>query len=73
MDLQTFINLGAGALLAVAGWFVRDLKAEVKATAEMLASHRLEVARDYVTHTDLADIKRLLETIRDKLDKKADK
>jgi hypothetical protein len=73
MDLQTFYNLGATALLGIVGWFVRDIKQDQKDTAEALAEFRLEVAKDYVTHTDLADIKRLLERIRDILDQKADK
>jgi len=73
MDLQTFYNLGATALLGIVGWFVREIKQGQKETAEALAEFRLEVAKDYVTHTDLADIKRLLERIRDMLDQKADK
>lgn len=73
MDWQNLINLGAGTVVAIVGWFVKGVKDEQKAQSRDLQDFRLEVAKEYVTHTDLADIKQSLFRIETKLDAKADK
>lgn len=73
MDFQTAINLGASAVLAVVGWFVNGVRKDIREGQQALAAFQLKVAENYVTHTDLADIKAMLHRIEDKLDGKADK
>jgi hypothetical protein len=72
-DWQPVFNLLGTGVLAVVGYFVTRVIDDNKATAAALAAHQLDVARNYVTHTDLGDIKRTLERIENKLDGKADK
>jgi hypothetical protein len=77
MDWQTLINIGAGSLLAVIGWFARELWEAVNVMKNDL--HRLEVklAKDYTTHSDMNarfdKLEGILERIFDKIDTKADK
>jgi uncharacterized alpha-E superfamily protein len=77
MEWQTLINIGAGSVLAVIGWFARELWEAVNAMKKDL--HRLEVkiAKDYATHQDLNarydKIEMILGKIFDKLDNKVDK
>lgn len=73
MDWQNLINLGAGTVVAIVGWFVKGVKQDQRDQAQALIDFRLEVAKEYVTHTDLADIKQSLFRIETKLDAKADK
>lgn len=73
MDWQNIINLGAGAVVTVVGWFIKSVRDESTRQAKELTEFRLEVAKDYVTHTDLADIKNTLFRIETKLDAKQDK
>jgi hypothetical protein len=73
MDWQNIINLGATAVVGVIGWFVKSTKDEQKTIAGDLQRFQLEVAKEYVTHTDLSDIKQTLFRIETKLDAKADK
>ena len=73
MDWQNLINLGAGTVVAIVGWFVRGVRQDLKDQAQALNAFRLEVAKEYVTHTDLGDIKQSLFRIETKLDAKADK
>ncbi len=72
-DYQWLINLGAGSVLALVTWFAKTTRADAKELADELTAFRLEVAKEYVTHTDLADIKNTLFRIETKLDAKADK
>jgi hypothetical protein len=77
MEWQTLINIGAGSVLAVIGWFARELWEAVNAMKKDL--HRLEVklAKDYTTHQDMNarfdKLEGILERIFDKIDTKADK
>jgi hypothetical protein len=73
MDWQPIINIGATAVLGFIGWFVKGVKDDQRAHEIALTSFRLEVAKEYVTHTDLGDIKSTLRRIEDKLDSKADR
>jgi hypothetical protein len=77
MDYQTFVNWGAGTLLAIVSWAAKELWSTLKGLQSSFASFREEVAREYVTRVDfkesLRDLKELLEKIDVKLDRKADK
>jgi uncharacterized alpha-E superfamily protein len=77
MEWQTLINIGAGSVLAVIGWFARELWEAVNAMKKDL--HRLEVkiAKEYTTREDMNarfdKIEMILGKIFDKLDNKVDK
>lgn len=77
MDLQTLFNFGAGAGLAVMGWFARELWGAVKSLREDLSKLREELAKEYVSKDDfkeaVREMKELLLGIDRKLDRKADK
>lgn len=77
MGWQELINLGAGGLLGVVGWFVRDMHTDAKADRQALADYKVKVAEEYVTKDHLTetmgDIKSSLRRIEDKIDGKADK
>jgi hypothetical protein len=57
VDLQTLINVGATVVLAIVSGFVKSVRSDAKETKDRLESFRLEVAKDYVTHADLREIK----------------
>jgi len=73
MDWQNLINTGATIVVGVIGWFVKSTKDDLRTQAKELQNFQLDVARNYVTHTDLDDIKKTLFRIETKLDAKADK
>jgi antirestriction protein len=77
MDFQTLINVGAGASLAVMGWFARELWGAVKELRADLSRLREELAREYVSKDDFKDamreIRDALQRIENKLDQKQDK
>lgn len=77
MEWQAVINLGAGAVLSIVGWFVKEVHSVMKEQRRDFEAHKVEVAKEYVTrsHLDgtLGDIKDTLRRIEDKLDGKADK
>lgn len=73
IDYQSIVNLVGGAILAVIGWFARQLWDAVKELRRDL--HKIEIAlpRDYVRKDELGEIKALIQKIFDKLDGKVDK
>lgn len=77
MDIQTIINVGAGAALTVMGWFARELWGAVKDLRDDLSKLREEIAKDYVGKGDfkeaVREMKELLMSIDHKLDRKQDK
>lgn len=77
MDLQTVINLGAGAALTVIGWLARELWGAVKDLRADLSHLREEIAQGYVTKDDfresIREVKDLLIGIDTKLDRKQDR
>lgn len=73
MDWQTLVNIGGTAGLSIVGWFIRSALAEAKEQRLSLVAFRIEVAKEYVTHTDLRRIEDALVRIEAKLDAKADK
>lgn len=76
-EWQSFINIGAGAILSVMGWFARQLWDAVKELKSDLSSLREEIAKDYLAKDDFreytAEVKSMLHRILDKLDNKEDK
>lgn len=73
IEYQSIINLAGGAVLAVIGWFARQIWDAVKELRKDI--HKIEVAlpREYVRKDELGEIKVLIQKIFDKLDGKQDK
>lgn len=73
IEYQSIINLAGGAVLAVIGWFARQIWDAVKELRKDL--HKIEVAlpKEYVRKDELGEIKALIQKIFDKLDGKQDK
>lgn len=77
MDLQILINIIGGALLAIMGWFARQLWEAVKELRADL--HRIEVQlpSNYIRRDEFNDgikeLKEMLGKIFDRLDNKVDK
>ena len=80
MDWQTIFMAATGVATSIVGWFVREIQKDIEATtrkqdedSRKIASLQLDVAKNYVTHADLSDIKDSLLRIEDKLDRKQDR
>ena len=77
MDSQTMVNIGAGAVLAVLGWFARVLWEAVNSLQEDLHKLEVDLPSNYIRRDEFQDgmreIKDMLGKIFDKLDNKADK
>jgi hypothetical protein len=84
MDWQTIINISAGTLLGVGGWFARQLWDSVKELRKEMSDMRLHVSDVYIKKSEVdgfrADmdkrfdrIELLLDKLFEKMDGKADK
>jgi hypothetical protein len=84
MDWQNFINVGAGGLLAIGGWFCRQLWDSVKELKADIAGLKLHVSETYVKKSDVENlrtdmdkrfdrIEQMIARLYDKIDAKADK
>ena len=84
MDWQIIINIGAGGLLTIGGWFARQLWDSVKELRKEMSDMRLHVSDSYVKKSEVdgfrADmdkrfdrIEMLLDKLYEKLDQKVDK
>jgi hypothetical protein len=77
MDTQTLVNICAGAVLAVLGWFARVLWEAVSALREDLHKLEVDLPSNYIRRDEFQDgmkeIKDMLGKIFDRLDNKADK
>jgi len=77
MDVQATINLVGGAILAVIGWFARQLYQSVKDLQADIRKIEVSLPTNYVAKADFNDtmreIRSMFEKIFDKLDNKADK
>lgn len=84
MDWQIIINIGAGGLLAIGGWFARQLWDSVKELKTDLANIRLHMSEHYVKKSEVesfrADmdkrfdrIEYLFDKMFERLDQKVDK
>ena len=77
MDWQNVINIGIGSLLAVGGWFARQLWDAVQKLKSDINRLELTISDNYVKKDDWKDgikeLKEMLGKIFDKLDSKADR
>jgi hypothetical protein len=84
MDWQIIINIGAGGLLTIGGWFARQLWDSVKELRKEVADMRLHVSEKYVKKADVENfrsdmdkrfdrIEVLLDKLYERLDQKVDK
>lgn len=77
MDPQMMINLVAGSVLAVLGWFARVLWESVNKLQEDLHQLEVDLPSNYIRRDEFADnmkeIKEMLGKIFDRLDNKVDK
>tara|TARA_R110000868_G_scaffold252090_1_gene508762 strand:- start:689 stop:943 length:255 start_codon:yes stop_codon:yes gene_type:complete len=84
MDWQTIINIGAGTLLTVGGWFARQLWDSVKELKTDISQIRLHMSENYVKKSEVENFKFdmdkrfdrievLLDKLFEKLDGKVDK
>lgn len=73
MTEMTIWNIILSAVVTLLGWVLRDKADELKRIGILLNKTREEVARDYVTRTEIhADIARVLDRL-DRLDEKLDR
>lgn len=84
MDWQIIINIGAGSLLTIGGWFARQLWDSVKELRKEMSDMRLHVSDKYVKKSEVDGfrldmdkrfdrIEQLLDKLYEKLDSKVDK
>jgi hypothetical protein len=70
---NTVWNIVLSAGLAMLGWVLKDKSDEIKRVTILLNRTREEVAKEYVTKTEVhADINRVLDRL-DRLDEKLDR
>jgi hypothetical protein len=77
MEMQTIINVIAGAILTVLGWFAREIWGAIKELQRDMRVIEINLPTNYVKKEDfsksLTEIKDLCDKIFDKLDKLNDK
>jgi hypothetical protein len=84
MDWQNVINISIGSLLAVGGWFARQLWDSVKELKTDIADLRLHVSDNYVKKSEVDSLRgemdkrfdrleQMIARLYDKIDAKADK
>ena len=77
MEWQTLINIGAGGLLAVIGWFARELWDMVRELKSAIHKIEVDLPRHYVRKEDINQrfdrIEMLLDKVYERLDQKADR
>jgi hypothetical protein len=77
MDTQTIINFIGGSVLAIGGWFAREIWGAVKELRKDLHSIETDLPKSYVSKFDMDKrmdhIEDMFKRIYDKLDGKADK
>ena len=75
--MQQIIDLGLGAVMAVIGWFARELWSVVKELKSDLSKLREDLPKDYVTkddyRQDIRELKEIMNKIFDRLENKQDK
>lgn len=69
---QTLVNIVAAVVFGGFGWFANALYSQMRELAKDLNTFQIQVARDYVSTNELAqvmaDVKKDLGYIRDRLD-----
>lgn len=77
VDAQFLINMVGGSIVAVGGWFARQLWDAVQKLKEDVHQIEVDLPKNYVIKSDLDNrmkhIEDMFQRIYDKLDNKADK
>ena len=77
MEMQQIIDLGLGAVMAVIGWFAREMWGAVKELKSDLSKLREDLPKEYVSkddyRQDIRELKDIMNKVFDRLDNKADK
>ena len=68
MDWQIIINIGAGSLLTIGGWFARQLWDSVKELKKEIADLRLHVSETYTKKSEVETLRLDMEKRFDKLE-----
>lgn len=67
MDLQTIVDFVLAAVSTALGWFAKTIYGAVKDLEADLASHRVEVAKDYAPKADLIRMEAKIDKILDRM------
>ena len=77
MEMQQIIDLGLGAVMAVIGWFARELWSAVKELKSDLSKLREDLPKSYVSkddyREDIRELKEIMNKVFDRLENKQDK
>lgn len=77
LGVQDLINITAGAILTIIGWFARQLYESVSELRKDVHQIEIDLPLNYVRREDYAEtmkrIEAIVERIFDKLDEKVDK
>lgn len=77
MEWQTIINIGAGSLLAMLGWFARQIWDSVQELKDDVKQIEIDLPTHYVKKDELTSrfdrMETLLDKIFEKLETKADR
>ena len=77
MDWQTIINIGAGSLLAMLGWFARQIWDSVQELKNDVKQIEIDLPTHYVKKDEINArfdrVELLLDKIFEKLEQKADR
>ena len=75
--MQQLFNFGLGAVMAILGWFARELWAAVKELKSDLSKLREDLPKEYVAkddyRQDIRELKEIMNKVFDKLEHKLDK
>lgn len=77
MDTQTMVNIAAGMILSVLGWFARALWEAVQELQRDIHQIEVDLPSNYLRKDEfqesIKEIKEMLSKIFDRLDQKADR
>lgn len=75
--MQSLIDAGLGLIMAVLGWFARELWAAVKDLKTDLSKLREDLPKEYVAkddyRQDIRELKEIMNKVFDRLENKVDK
>ena len=73
MDWQIILNIGAGATIAVGGWFARQLWDSVKELKNDISSIRLHMSENYVKKSEVDNFRQDMDKRFDRIELLFDK